>query len=88
MNRQTDRDNWWKWGLHVGWESKKKKKDEKNCLWRLSVRLSVLSWFRLFLLDIPAWTHLPPSVWLKLGQVCHVLSWACWGKLGRLQTCK
>lgn len=59
-----------------------------NCLWRLSVQLLVLSWFRLVLLDIPDWKHLPPRVWLQLGRVCHVLNWACWRKLGRLQTCR
>lgn len=63
-----------------------------NCLWRLSVRLLVLSCFHLFLLDSPDWTHLPPIVWLLLllllEQVCQVLNWACWGKLDRLQTCR
>ena len=69
---------------------KKKKgwrKTEMNCLWHLSVRLLILSWVRLFLLDIPDWTHLAP-IWLKRGRFCHVLNWACWRKLGRLQTCR
>lgn len=59
-----------------------------DCLWRLSARLPVSSGLRPFLLDIPHWMGLPPSVWPRLGPGCHFLNWARWGKLGRLQTCR
>lgn len=59
-----------------------------DCLRRLSVRLPVSSGLRLFLLDVPYGMALPPSVWPRLGRGCHLLNWARWGKLGRLQTCR
>lgn len=59
-----------------------------DCLWRPSVRLPVSSGLRLFLLDIPYWMGLPPSVWPRLGPGCRFLNLARWGTLGRLQTCR
>lgn len=86
---QTDGDNWGKWGQRVGRESERRMETtEMDCLWRLSVRLPVPSGLRLFLLDIPSWMGLPPSVWPRLGRGCHFLNWARWGKLGRFQTCR